>query len=201
MSDASQGHGWWEASDSKWYPPEDHPDYVDPRPPPPKRISANEDLGQAGNNEASSEKVAPASSGSLSQTDAVKTDSTLSALVFGFWVSSAGTIAAFFPWATTSDGDIDGIAQWGSSTLFLFGACALFTAMAAWGSTAAKTAFGVVLGCSLVALLFHLVAASDIEQYAGSSRADLGVGLVTGGIMGVLLVGVSFSELTKDRDE
>ena len=27
MSDTSQGGGWWVASDSKWYPPEAHPDY------------------------------------------------------------------------------------------------------------------------------------------------------------------------------
>ena len=26
MSDTSQGQGWWEASDGKWYPPEQHPD-------------------------------------------------------------------------------------------------------------------------------------------------------------------------------
>lgn len=32
MSDTSQGEGWWQASDAKWYPPESHPDY---RPPPP----------------------------------------------------------------------------------------------------------------------------------------------------------------------
>ena len=36
MSDAPQGEGWWEASNSKWYPPEDHPDYVVTRPPPPE---------------------------------------------------------------------------------------------------------------------------------------------------------------------
>ena len=29
MSDTSQGPGWWEASDGKWYPPESHPDNVD----------------------------------------------------------------------------------------------------------------------------------------------------------------------------
>lgn len=34
MSDASQGYGWWMASDGKWYPPESHPDYR-PAPPPP----------------------------------------------------------------------------------------------------------------------------------------------------------------------
>lgn len=28
MSDVSQGPGWWEASDGKWYPPEQHPDYA-----------------------------------------------------------------------------------------------------------------------------------------------------------------------------
>jgi len=32
MTDTSQGPGWWEASDDKWYPPEEHPSY---RPPPP----------------------------------------------------------------------------------------------------------------------------------------------------------------------
>ncbi|MEY2451119.1 MAG: hypothetical protein QOD92_693, partial [Acidimicrobiaceae bacterium] len=25
MSDISQGEGWWQASDHKWYPPEQHP--------------------------------------------------------------------------------------------------------------------------------------------------------------------------------
>ena len=27
MSDTSQGPGWWQAADAKWYPPELHPDY------------------------------------------------------------------------------------------------------------------------------------------------------------------------------
>jgi DNA uptake protein ComE-like DNA-binding protein len=27
MSDLSQGEGWWRASDGKWYPPEQHPEY------------------------------------------------------------------------------------------------------------------------------------------------------------------------------
>lgn len=35
MSDQSQGTDWWQASDGKWYPPETHPDYVAPAPPPP----------------------------------------------------------------------------------------------------------------------------------------------------------------------
>jgi len=30
MSDASQGPGWWKASDDKWYSPEQHPDFVPP---------------------------------------------------------------------------------------------------------------------------------------------------------------------------
>lgn len=30
MSDSSQGSGWWQASDGKWYPPETHPDYQPP---------------------------------------------------------------------------------------------------------------------------------------------------------------------------
>jgi hypothetical protein len=34
MSDTSQGPGWWQASDGKWYSPEQHPDYQTPAPPP-----------------------------------------------------------------------------------------------------------------------------------------------------------------------
>lgn len=33
MSDSSNGPGWWEASDGKWYPPELHPDAAQPTPP------------------------------------------------------------------------------------------------------------------------------------------------------------------------
>jgi hypothetical protein len=33
MSDASQGPGWWIASDGKWYPPDLHPDRTQPGPP------------------------------------------------------------------------------------------------------------------------------------------------------------------------
>lgn len=32
MSDASQGPGWWQASDGKWYPPEQAPGYQPPQP-------------------------------------------------------------------------------------------------------------------------------------------------------------------------
>jgi len=34
MSDASQGPGWWQASDGKWYPPEQAPSYQAPIPQP-----------------------------------------------------------------------------------------------------------------------------------------------------------------------
>jgi uncharacterized RDD family membrane protein YckC len=34
MADTSQGTGWWQASNGKWYPPEQHPNYQPPPPPP-----------------------------------------------------------------------------------------------------------------------------------------------------------------------
>ncbi len=34
MSDVSQGPGWWQASDGKWYAPEQHPAAEAPTPPP-----------------------------------------------------------------------------------------------------------------------------------------------------------------------
>ena len=38
MSDTSQGPGWWRASDDRWYPPEQHPDYVPRAAPPPPPV-------------------------------------------------------------------------------------------------------------------------------------------------------------------
>jgi hypothetical protein len=35
MSDTSQGPGWWQASDGKWYSPDLHPNNQPPAPPPP----------------------------------------------------------------------------------------------------------------------------------------------------------------------
>lgn len=40
MSDTPQGEGWWQASDGKFYAPEQHPDYVPPAPPPPPPTAA-----------------------------------------------------------------------------------------------------------------------------------------------------------------
>ena len=40
MSEVSQGDGWWEASDGKWYPPERHPDYTRPAQVPPAAAAA-----------------------------------------------------------------------------------------------------------------------------------------------------------------
>ena len=34
MSDVSQGPGWWQASDGRWYPPEQHPNARAALPPP-----------------------------------------------------------------------------------------------------------------------------------------------------------------------
>ena len=34
MSDSSQGPGWWQASDGRWYPPEQHPQAASTLPPP-----------------------------------------------------------------------------------------------------------------------------------------------------------------------
>jgi hypothetical protein len=36
-TDPQQGPGWWLASDGKWYPPESHPNFSAPLPPPPPR--------------------------------------------------------------------------------------------------------------------------------------------------------------------
>lgn len=38
MTDVAQGPGWWQASDGKWYAPEQHPNYRPPPPPLPPQL-------------------------------------------------------------------------------------------------------------------------------------------------------------------
>ncbi len=45
MSDFSQGPNWWQASDGKWYPPEQHPNHQLTLPPPP--VQSNPGYWQA----------------------------------------------------------------------------------------------------------------------------------------------------------
>jgi hypothetical protein len=40
MSDTSQGAGWWQASDGRWYPPDQHPDNRPTPPSPPREPAA-----------------------------------------------------------------------------------------------------------------------------------------------------------------
>ncbi|MFT7650682.1 MAG: hypothetical protein ACI8Y4_005456 [Candidatus Poriferisodalaceae bacterium] len=40
MSDVSQGDGWWQASDGKWYPPQEQPAVAPPPPPTPTAMAA-----------------------------------------------------------------------------------------------------------------------------------------------------------------
>src|SRR5450759_4169120 len=47
MSDTSQGSGWWQASDGKWYRPEQHPDYQPPSPGPAWPLQGPPSLSQA----------------------------------------------------------------------------------------------------------------------------------------------------------
>lgn len=48
MTDEPLGHGWWQASDLKWYPPEDHSDYVPRLPPPPQTATERPSAPQSG---------------------------------------------------------------------------------------------------------------------------------------------------------
>lgn len=194
MSDTSQGEGWWEASDSRWYPPEDHPDYVDPRPPPPVRSSAKVDSEEDNKDVTSAEKSASSPKEKIPSSDAPSEGSDPT-LVFLFWGSVVAAATAFLPWALTREVDFDGIDGSGSDTLVLFSTSAVLAGMGAWGSTSKKVAYGVVLGCSVVAVLIHALAWSDLEQYAGSSSAQAGSGLVLGAIIGAFLVFMSFLEL------
>jgi hypothetical protein len=48
MSDVSNGPGWWQASDGKWYPPEQQPNYEAASPPPSPSSSPSPARSSAG---------------------------------------------------------------------------------------------------------------------------------------------------------
>jgi hypothetical protein len=59
VSDVSQGPGWWQASDEKWYPPEQHPDRLHVPTHPPWSPSGSSDAPAAGPTRASGSGVPP----------------------------------------------------------------------------------------------------------------------------------------------
>jgi hypothetical protein len=94
MSDVSMGEGWWRASDAKWYPPETHPDYVEPVVPPPD-IATGPPPQQA---------VAPDVTAAPTQVeDAASSRLPWSVIVVGGALVVIGT---FLPWASLDGADL-----------------------------------------------------------------------------------------------
>ena len=144
MSNVSQGLGWWQASDLKWYPPERHPDYVPPLPPPP-----TDDVTQA-ERRGWYPHGTPARTRSLSpdtQTVVVQmphdqyvtVKDTLARLSVTAWLLFGGFVIAaigiFFPWQTISY-NAAGLGELGSNNSALAGgarfAVLLLIAAAVW---------------------------------------------------------------------
>jgi hypothetical protein len=192
MSDVSQGRGWWQASDLKWYPPERHADYVAPRPPPPT------DEGTASSRQAASAPAAtprqarPAASPDT-QTGVVQmpalslatlkgTVAKLSVtawLLFGGFVFAA--IGIFFPWQTVSF-NAAGLGELGSNNTALAGgarfAVLLVIAAAVWLAWPARSGSQMSLKrlTGLTVVVFLMVGVFVLAFYGVSDNNRMNAG-------------------------
>ena len=198
MSDVSQGLGWWQASDLKWYPPERHPDYVAPPPPPPTDDVTEADWQAAGAPEGPPPQARPAPSPDTQTVvvqmpavslatvkDTVAKLSVTAWLLFGGFVIAA--IGIFFPWQTVSF-NAAGLGELGSNNSALAGgarfAVLLVIAAAVWLAWPARSGSKMsvrrltgltVVVCLLVGVFvlgFYGVSAQQHESMPEVGRAS-----------------------------
>ena len=214
MSDVSQGLGWWQASDLKWYPPERHPDYVAPLPPPP--TDGTESSGQAtGAPAGPTPQAQPAPSrgtqtgvvqipeaGLATVKDIVARLSVTAWLLFGGFVIAA--IGIFFPWQTVSY-SAGGLGNLGSNNSALAGgarfAVLLVIAAAVWLAWPARSGskmsvkrligFTIFVGLLVGVFLLGFSGVSDnnrIDAGSGESfSAGFGLLLYTAAVIAVVV--------------
>ncbi len=176
MSDASQGPGWWHASDGKWYPPEQQPGYA----PPPPHAPVEE---------------TPRATGGARALPAIST----AGLVVGALLPWA-VVESPFGTLTANGVEGDGIITLVLGLLVLLAASpALFA-----GRRSIVGAVGVVVFAGLAALIgiSDLInvesSAADIEAEADSlANASAGIGLWLTAIAGVLGVFGGLAGLAK----
>jgi hypothetical protein len=194
MSDVSQGLGWWQASDLKWYPPERHPDYVPP-PPPPPADDVTEAGGQAAGTLAGPPPQALPVPSPDTQTvvvqmpavshatvkDAVAKLSVTAWLLFGGFVIAA--VGIFFPWQTVSY-NAAGLGDLGSNNSALAGgarfAVLLIIAVAVWlawpARSGSKMSVKRLTGLAMVVFLLVGVFVLGFYGVSDNNRVNAGSG-------------------------
>ena len=194
MSDVSQGLGWWQASDLKWYPPERHPDYVAP-PPAPPTDDVTEAGGQAFGAPLGPPPQAQPAPSPDTQTvvvqmpavslatvkDTVAKLSVTAWLLFGGFVIAA--IGIFFPWQTVSF-NAAGLGELGSNNSALAGgarfAVLLVIAAAVWlawpARSGSKMSVRRLTGLTVVVCLLVGVFVLGFYGVSANNRMNAGSG-------------------------
>jgi len=187
MSETSMGPGWWQASDLKWYPPEEQPRSQPPAPPAPA-IAPTANYEPA----AAPQTVAPG----LPAVETIQRNvgSIVKRMSVTAWLITAGAVVAavssFFPWAqgTLSDGVGDSYTQtvtMGGVGRFLVVAIAVATVVLSLPllagtpfSRSRKIGLTVLVG--VFTLLVGLWAASAVSsgKAQGLTNATAGFGTV-----------------------
>jgi hypothetical protein len=191
MSDQSQGEGWWQASDGKWYPPHLHPSYRPPAAPQPAvtprpaRPSATAPPG-AGSAPADGDEPRPAKPSPLGGRSRNQLILLGCAAVIG--------ISCFLPWvkvqffgSITASG-IDG----GDGWIFLAGA-ALIALLAWWREPGLP-----MLGLSILGIVGFIGERHDIGTVADDAGFVISIGTGLWLILAASLVafGVTVHHLT-----
>jgi len=194
MSDVSQGLGWWQASDLKWYPPERHPDYVPTLPPPPvddiTETRRQTTGAPAGPPRHARPTPSPDTQMGVVQVPAVnlaKLKDTVAKLSVTAWLLFGGFVIAaigiFFPWQTVSF-NAAGLGELGSDNSALAGgarfAVLLVIAAAAWlawpARSGSKMSVKRLTGLTMVVCLLVGVFVLGFYGVSDNNRMNAGSG-------------------------
>jgi hypothetical protein len=189
MSDTSQGPGWWQASDGKWYAPESNPDYLASLPSPPSATVPASAAPTAGlQDKGQSFATPPARRLSVPQWCEV------GALILS-------VIALLLPWASAGFLSVSGLNTQDGK---IVGVMVLVTgSLLAWRVARSGRANGVLVLIAWLAVLGVTVAeivhvtTSHPQDGGLSINVSVGTGLYLGGIAAVVGVVTAAMDLRR----
>lgn len=164
MSDIAQGPGWWRASDGRWYPPEQHPNYQR-LPPPPTAPTAS---GGTPFTAAPTPARQPALV-SMSATTWLMVLGALGILVSVFLTWATATVNDGFGITTTATADLTGVGKFVGVVVAL-GVVALSAPVFVGASVSRKRVVGLIVVLAIFTILAAVWTANAGHSLRGASK-------------------------------
>lgn len=185
MSEQSEGPGWWQASDGKWYSPEQRPATSAPPPPMSAPHSTPEPIQDPG--------------GPATTSDPAPAIGATSWVVIGG--IGAALVGSFLPWATAGPFTVSGTDGDGSLTLIaslIAGGCYAYHLQDRASRKGVRIAALVLMA---ITALIYVIDFADISSMVDNDLISVspGIGLVLGTVGSIAAVIFLIIEMAKSR--